>query len=71
MGPRGRADRSASRFHLKDPSVFAYEGGYARVPEGPGLGIEVDEEKVREAARAGHDWRNPVWRNDDGTVAEW
>jgi galactonate dehydratase len=57
--------------YLKDPSVFAYDSGYARVPEGPGLGIEVDEEKVREAAKAGHDWRNPVWRNDDGTVAEW
>jgi galactonate dehydratase len=57
--------------YLLDPGVFAYEEGYASVPKGPGLGIEIDEEKVREAARAGHDWRNPVWRNKDGTVAEW
>jgi galactonate dehydratase len=31
----------------------------------------MDEEKVREAARTGHDWRNPVWRTADGAVAEW
>jgi galactonate dehydratase len=57
--------------YLKDPAVFAYEEGYVAVPVGPGLGIEIDEEKVREAAKTGHDWRNPVWRNEDGTVAEW
>ena len=57
--------------YLKDPAVFAYERGYVAVPGGPGLGIEIDEEKVREAAKTGHDWRNPVWHNEDGTVAEW
>ena len=57
--------------YLKDPAVFAYEKGYVAVPVGPGLGIEIDEEKVWEAAKTGHDWRNPVWRNEDGTVAEW
>ena len=57
--------------YLKDPAVFAYEKGYVAVLKGPGLGIEIDEEKVREAAKVGHDWRNPVWRNEDGTVAEW
>jgi galactonate dehydratase len=57
--------------YLKDPAVFAYERGYVAVPVGPGLGIEIDEEKVREAAKVGHHWRNPVWRNEDGTMAEW
>ena len=57
--------------YLKDPAVFSYERGYVSIPKGPGLGIEIDEEKVREAAKTGHDWRNPVWRNEDGTVAEW
>ncbi|MDP8949697.1 MAG: galactonate dehydratase [Actinomycetota bacterium] len=57
--------------YLKDPTVFAYERGYVAVPKGPGLGIEIDEEKVREATKSDHDWRNPVWRNEDGTVAEW
>ena len=57
--------------YLKDPAVFACERGYVAVPVEPGLGIEIDEEKVREAAKVGHHWRNPVWRNEDGTMAEW
>ncbi len=57
--------------YLKDPKVFTYENGFVKIPEGPGLGIEVNEEKVREMAQKGHNWKNPVWRNDDGTVAEW
>ena len=35
------------------------------------LGIDVNEEKVREMAKTGHRWRNPVWRHEDGSVAEW
>lgn len=57
--------------YLEDPSVFDYENGYVKLPGRPGLGIRVDEEKVREAAKVDHNWRSPVWRNDDGTVAEW
>ncbi|MGH2535604.1 MAG: galactonate dehydratase [Thermomicrobiales bacterium] len=56
--------------YLTDPSVFTHEDGYLPIPRGPGLGIEIDEERVREAARIGHNWRSPIWRNDDGTVAE-
>jgi galactonate dehydratase len=26
---------------------------------------------VREMAKVGHRWRNPVWRLEDGSVAEW
>lgn len=56
--------------YLADPSVFEYEEGYVSLPEQPGLGIEIDESVVRE--RAGDvDWHNPVWRHDDGSVAEW
>ena len=41
------------------------------LPTAPGLGIEINEEKVKEMAAKGHRWRNPIWRNEDGTVAEW
>ena len=37
----------------------------------PGLGIEVNEEYVRERALEGHRWRNPIWRHADGSFAEW
>ncbi len=57
--------------YLKDAAIYEYRQGYIEVPDGPGLGIEVDEEKVVAADRIGHHWKNPVWRNYDGTVAEW
>jgi galactonate dehydratase len=57
--------------YLVDPGVFEMRDGFVPVLSGPGLGIEVDEEKVREMARTGHDWHNPVWRNPDGSVTEW
>jgi galactonate dehydratase len=57
--------------YLSDPSVFAYSDGHVAIPQGPGLGIEVDEARVRAAAETGHRWRNPVWRHRDGSVAEW
>lgn len=57
--------------YLADSSVFNYENGYVKIPDGPGLGITINEEYVIEAAKTGHNWRNPVWRNKDGSVAEW
>ena len=45
--------------------------GYVTIPGGPGLGIEVNEAYVAERAEVGHRWRNPLWRHDDGSVAEW
>lgn len=57
--------------YLVDPNVFAYADGMVAIPQGVGLGIEVNEEAVIEAAKTGHRWRNPVWRHEDGSVAEW
>ncbi|HEU4963371.1 MAG TPA: galactonate dehydratase [Bacilli bacterium] len=57
--------------YLQDPSVFAYEHGHVAIPQGPGLGIEINEAHVKKMAEVGHNWRNPVWRHKDGSVAEW
>lgn len=57
--------------YLKNPEVFDVKDGYVKRPDGPGLGIEIDEEKVRAMAKVGHDWKNPIWRNKDGSIAEW
>ena len=46
-------------------------GGYLPVPEGPGLGIDIDEAAVREAGKDRHRWRNPIFRTEDGSFAEW
>ncbi len=57
--------------YLNDRSVFEYRDGFVYRNNLPGLGITINEEKVREAARVGHDWKNPLWRTGDGVVAEW
>ncbi len=45
--------------------------GYIAALTGPGLGVEIDEERLRAAAADPPHWRNPVWRHADGSVAEW
>ncbi|MDI4647062.1 galactonate dehydratase [Cohnella hashimotonis] len=57
--------------YIVDPSVFNYVDGFVTIPDGPGLGIEIDEAHVRKMAHIGHDWKNPIWRHQDGSVAEW
>ena len=50
---------------------FACEDGCIRALPLPGLGVEIDEERLRHAHAHPPDWRNPVWRHADGSVAEW
>ncbi|MCC6822405.1 MAG: galactonate dehydratase [Verrucomicrobia subdivision 3 bacterium] len=57
--------------YVNNKSVFHFEKGYVAIPEGPGLGITINEEHVRAMAKTGHNWRNPLWRHKDGSVAEW
>lgn len=56
---------------MTDKEVLTPVDGYLPIPEGPGLGIAIDEEAVREAHKTRHRWRNPVWRQKDGSFAEW
>lgn len=57
--------------YIKNKEVFNYTNGFVNIPDGPGLGIEVDEDHVRKMAATGHNWTNPIWRHADGSVAEW
>jgi galactonate dehydratase len=57
--------------YVSNPEVFEFKDGYIDVFNGPGLGVEVNEEKVIEMAKIGHSWKNPVWRTESGVVAEW
>ncbi|HCX4046995.1 TPA: galactonate dehydratase, partial [Escherichia coli] len=34
-------------------------------------GVEIDEAKVIEFSKNAPDWRNPLWRHEDNSVAEW
>lgn len=57
--------------YIKNKNIFKYENGFVKIPKGPGLGIEVDEEYVIKRAKIGHDWHNPIWRHADNSIAEW
>jgi galactonate dehydratase len=57
--------------YLVNKDVFEYNDGYVKIPEGAGLGIEINEDFVRKQAKIGHNWKNPVWRHQDSSIAEW
>ena len=50
---------------------YAFHDGFMNLPGKPGLGVEVNEALVLEENQEPHRWRNPVWRHEDGSVAEW
>ena len=47
-----------------------HDGDIAALPK-PGLGVEIDEARLLHASQQPPNWRNPVWRHADGSVAEW
>lgn len=60
--------------YIKNKEVFQFENGYCLNLEGDGLGIEIDEEFMREQDRKAQSlpaWRNPHWTHEDGSFAEW
>ena len=54
--------------YLRKP--FQVENGYILLPDGPGLGIELDENAL--ADKLNHDWQNrELYDADDGSVVDW
>jgi galactonate dehydratase len=54
--------------YIKQP--FVIEKGYVKIPEGPGLGIELDDNQL--ADKLDHDWRNrETYDLNDGSVVDW
>jgi len=55
--------------YLKNPFKLEKDGSVL-IPRGPGLGIELDEDQMKE--KIGHDWKNPESYNPfDGSVVDW
>lgn len=50
---------------------FSMNNGHFAPLNKPGLGVEIDEQLVIERSQQATDWRNPLWRYADGSVAEW
>lgn len=57
--------------YVADTRPLEFVEGHFMRPTGPGLGIDIDERIVRDAAKRFDGWRNPVWRHEDGSFAEW
>jgi len=73
-GGDGKAYNPANWMYLKNTGdVFTFENGFILKPRKPGLGLEIDEPRLREDAARGDlpKWSHPVFRTDDGTVTEW
>ncbi|ABM59484.1 galactonate dehydratase [Verminephrobacter eiseniae] len=57
--------------YVLNPQDFRLDNGFIAPFTKPGLGVEINEALVLERSRDCPDWRNPVWRHADGSVAEW
>lgn len=54
--------------YLKQP--FVLNDGFLELPQGPGLGIELDDDAIDDMRYDGK-WRVPLVYHDDGSLADW
>jgi galactonate dehydratase len=57
--------------YLSNDDAFSFEDGFVDIIDGPGLGIDIDEDTVAEKSQIDLEWDNPRWRHADGSIAEW
>jgi galactonate dehydratase len=57
--------------YTKNPEVWNVKDGYIDLMKGPGLGIEVDEDMVRELSKDAKAWVSPGFIGPGGEIREW
>ncbi|MEM1175576.1 MAG: galactonate dehydratase [Pseudomonadota bacterium] len=57
--------------YVRNKDDFTIRDGFIKPLPLPGLGVDVDEDFVKKVSQDAGDWRNPVWRHDDGSISEW
>lgn len=57
--------------YVNNKEDFAFTDGFVNLPRLAGLGVDVNKELVIEENKTPHNWKNPVWHHEDGSVAEW
>ncbi|KAL9137927.1 MAG: hypothetical protein Q9175_000882 [Cornicularia normoerica] len=57
--------------YVKDKSVWDVKDGYVEGLHGEGLGIEVDEDEVRQVAKTAPAWTLRGFTGPDGSIREW
>ncbi|KAM5342147.1 hypothetical protein ACJ41O_015178 [Fusarium nematophilum] len=57
--------------YITNPEVWAVRDGHVDVLSGPGLGIEINEEEVRQRSKDTKSWPVPEFRGPCGELREW
>ncbi|MBE2894727.1 galactonate dehydratase [Spirabiliibacterium falconis] len=57
--------------YITNKEVFEFNQGYCEILSDDGLGVHIDEEFIRSQDKIFTQWRNPIWRHEDGSFAEW
>lgn len=57
--------------YVKNPKDFDFIDGCACFPKRAGIGVEIDKKLVLAENQNPHNWKNPIWRHADGSIAEW
>jgi galactonate dehydratase len=70
IGIHYNKDKSVLDYILNQED-FRFENGFVKLPYRPGLGVVVNKELVEEEGMNPHAWKNPIWRHEDGSFAEW
>mgnify|MGYP000728304939 CR=1 FL=1 len=56
--------------YVENPEMFDVDDGFIDLPEGPGLGVEIDEDTVAEFDGVDLSYERPLGRRADGSVGE-
>lgn len=57
--------------YVENPEDFRFEDSFVSLPKLPGIGVKVNRQLVIQENQHPHHWKNPVWRHEDGSIAEW
>ena len=57
--------------YVIDGFPVTFDDGYVTLEASPGLGVEIDEEAVRNRADDSIQWSMPTSRNQDGSITDW
>ncbi|KAL1589747.1 hypothetical protein WHR41_01677 [Cladosporium halotolerans] len=57
--------------YVTNPEVFAVKDGFVEMLQGPGLGIEINEDLVRQVAQSTKPWELKGFVGKDGGYREW
>ncbi|OAR02198.1 hypothetical protein LLEC1_01136 [Akanthomyces lecanii] len=57
--------------YVKNPKILDIDNGFVNLTAEPGLGIEIDEERVMDASKNTEPWISPGFTGPGGELREW